>query len=46
MEALEKLGQKSLVKIGSVTAKILLMCTNVSRTNFARTNVNVTVGIS
>ena len=34
-----------LVKIGSVTAKIFLIWTNVTRTNVAWTNVTVTVGI-
>ena len=33
------------MKIGSVTAEIFLMWTNVARTNVARTNVTVTVGI-
>ena len=41
----KKLGPKSLFKIGSVTAKIFLIWTNVSRTNVAWTNVTVTVGI-
>ena len=36
----------SLVKIGSVTAEIFLIWTNVSRTNVALTNVTVRVGIS
>ena len=36
---------KSLVKIGSVTAEIFLIWTNVARTNVAWTNVIVTVGI-
>ena len=31
IKALKKLGQKSLVKIGSVTAKILLIWTNVTK---------------
>ena len=34
-----------LVKIGSVTSKIFLKWTNVTRTNVAWTNVTVTVGI-
>ena len=45
VEAPKKLGQKNLVKIGSVTAEIFLILTNVARTNLARTNVTVTVGI-
>ena len=40
------LGQKRLVKIGSVTAGIFLIWTNVARTNVAWTNVTVMVGIS
>ena len=32
-----------MVKIGSVTAEIFLIWTNVARTNVAWTNVNVTV---
>ena len=39
------LGQKSLVKIGSVTAEILLIWTNEATSNVAWTNVTVTVGI-
>ena len=35
---------KSLVKIESVTAKILLIRTNVARTNVGWTNGTVTVG--
>ena len=35
----------SLVKIGSVTAEIFLIWTNVARTNFALTNITVTVGL-
>ena len=35
----------SFVKIGSVTAEIFLMWTNVTRTNVACTNVTITVGI-
>ena len=38
-------GPKSLVKIGSVIARILLSRTNVSGKYVARTNVTVTVGI-
>ena len=36
---------QSLVKIGSVAAEIFLIWTNFARTNFAWTNVTVTVGI-
>ena len=36
----------SLVKIGSITAEIFLICTNVTRTNVAWTNVIMTVKIS
>ena len=36
---------ESLVKIGSVTAEIFLIWTNVARTNIAWTDVIVTVGI-
>ena len=36
---------ESLVKIGPVTAEILLIWTNVARTNVAWTNVTVTVYI-
>ena len=46
IKALKKLGKKSLVKIGSVTAEIFLIWTNVARTNVAWTNVTVTVEIS
>ena len=35
----------SLIKVGSVTAKIFLIWTYVTRTNVAWTNVTVTVGI-
>ena len=41
----KKLGPKSLVKIGPVTAEILLIWTNVTRAYVARTNVTITVGI-
>ena len=41
----KKLGPKSLVKIGPVTAEILLIWTNVAKTNVAWTNVTITVGI-
>ena len=34
-----------MVKIGSVTAEIFLIWTNVARTNVASTNVTMTVGI-
>ena len=37
------MAPKSLVKIGSVTAKIFLICANVARTNVVWTNVTVTV---
>ena len=40
------LGPKSLVNIGSVTAEILLIWTNVTRTNVVWPNVTVTVDIS
>ena len=33
------------VKIGSVTAEVFLIWTNVTRTNVAGTNVTLTVGI-
>ena len=36
---------KNLVKIGSVTAEMFLIWTNVTRTNVARTNVTFIVGI-
>ena len=35
----------SLVKIGSVTDEIILIWTNVARTNVAQTNVNLIVRI-
>ena len=35
-------GQKSLVKMGSITAEILLICTNVARACVAWTNVIMT----
>ena len=38
-------GQKSLVKMGSITAELLLRCTNVARTYFAWTNAIMTVGL-
>ena len=41
----KKFVPKSLVKIGSVTAEIFLIWTNVARTDVAWTNVTVTVGI-
>ena len=41
----KKLCQKILVKMGSVTADIFLIWTNVARRNVAWTNVTVTVGI-
>ena len=41
----QKMSPKSLVKIESVTADILLLLTNVTRTYVAWTNVSVTVGI-
>ena len=37
---------KCLVKIGSVTAEIFLIWTNIAMTNVAWTNVNVIVSIS
>ena len=40
-----KLGPKSVVKIGPVTAEILLICTNVARAYVAWTNVTMAVGI-
>ena len=40
----KKLGPKSLVQIGPVTAEILLIWTNLARTNVAWTNVTVTFG--
>ena len=45
LKALEKLDPKSLVKIGSVTAEIFLMWTNIASKNVAWTNITVTVGI-
>ena len=47
---LEKVKKKlflpvKFVKIGSITAKIFPIWTNVARTNVASTNVTVTVGI-
>ena len=36
---------KSFIKIGSVTAEIFLIWTNVARTNVTWTNVTLTVGI-
>ena len=36
---------KSFIKIGPVTAEIILKWTNVARTNVAWTNVNMTVNI-
>ena len=41
----EQLGPKSKVKIGSITAELLPIWTNVTRANFAGTNVPVTVDI-
>ena len=41
----KKLGPKLWIIIGSVTAEIFLIWTNVARTNIAWTNVTVTVGI-
>ena len=38
-------GSNYLVKIGSVTAEIILIWTNVARTNVVLTNVTMTVGI-
>ena len=43
VKACKKSGPKRLVKFGSVTAKILPIWTNVTRTNDALTNVTVTV---
>ena len=42
---LQKLGPKSLVRIGSVTTEIFLIWTNVARTNIGWTNIIMTVGI-
>ena len=39
----KKLGPKCLVKIGPVTAEILLIWTNVARTNVAWVNVHLTI---
>ena len=39
------LGPKSLVKMGSITAEISLICTNVAGTYAAWTNVIMTVGL-
>ena len=44
-QMLTKLGPKLWVIIGSVTAEIFLIWTNVARTNVAWTNVTVPVGI-
>ena len=41
----QKFGPKSLVKIGSVTAEILLTLTNVARAYGAWTNISMTVGM-
>ena len=41
----KKLGQKSFVKIGPVTAEILLIWTNVTKAYVAWTNVTIIVGI-
>ena len=41
----KKLGPKNLVKIGPVTAEILLIWTNVIRAYDAWTNITITVGI-
>ena len=41
----KKLGPKSLVNIGSITTKLFPIWTNVTRMNFAATNVSVTVDI-
>ena len=43
IKATEKLSPKSLVKIVSVTAEILLICTSVARTYVAWTNVLASV---
>ena len=45
VKACKKLGPKRLVKIGSETAEIFLIWTNVALTNVARTNIIVIVGI-
>ena len=39
------MGSRSLVKIKSVTAELLLVCTNVARTYVAWTNVIMAVGM-
>ena len=44
IKALKKLGPKSLVKIRSVTAEILLMWLNVARNYVTWMNVTMTVG--
>ena len=41
----QKFGPKNLVKIGSVTAEILLTSTNVARAYGAWTNISMTVGM-
>ena len=41
----QKLGPKDLVKIGPITAEILLTWTNVTKAYVAWTNVTITVGI-
>ena len=41
----KKSGQEILVKIGSATAEILLIWTNVTRTYFAWTNDTERIGI-
>ena len=41
----KKLGTKSFIKIGPVSAEILLISTNVTRAYVAWTNVTITVGI-
>ena len=45
MKALKKLGQKSLVKMMSVTTEIFLIWANVVRTNIDWTNVKMTIQI-
>ena len=45
IKACKKMGQKSLVKIRSLTAEIFLIWTDVARTNVAWTYVTVNVGI-
>ena len=44
IKALKKLGPKSFVKVGSVTAEILLIWTNVARTYVSWTNVTKIAG--